>query len=102
MPKLKSASPPNQISVNLVAAHVISIGTMVMIVKEALGFADVTEALAFYGVYHREPWNQLIHFFGVPGILYSAIIFLVRQKYFHPARIATKYIPWHDVPLKKF
>jgi hypothetical protein len=79
MTKQKSASPPNQISANLVVAHVISIGTMAMIFKEASGFADVTEALAFYGVYHREPGNQLIHFFGVPGILHSSIIFLVRQ-----------------------
>ena len=28
-------------------------------------------------VYHREPRNQLVHFFGVPGILWSIIIIFV-------------------------
>ena len=41
------------------------------------GFANIDEALAFYGVYHRYGWNQLIHFVGVPGILWSTLLVLV-------------------------
>lgn len=40
-------------------------------------FEDASRALAFYGVYHRYGWNQVIHFFGVPGIVWSLMIFLV-------------------------
>lgn len=32
-------------------------------------------AMAFYGVYHRNPYNQFIHFFGVPGIIWSLLLF---------------------------
>mmetsp|Transcript_10786 Transcript_10786/g.25890 ORF Transcript_10786/g.25890 Transcript_10786/m.25890 type:complete len:475 (-) Transcript_10786:1680-3104(-) len=31
-------------------------------------------ALAFYGVYHRHPFNQLIHFVGVPIIVWTVTI----------------------------
>lgn len=55
------------------AATVVLIG---LIVKAAVGFEDASSALGFYGVYHREPWNQLIHFFGVPLILWSILIML--------------------------
>ena len=41
------------------------------------GFSNIEEALAFYGVYHRYGWNQLIHFVGVPGILWSTLLVLV-------------------------
>lgn len=64
--------------IGFLAAHGISLVALALIIKEAAAFSNVTEALAFYGVYHREPGNQLIHFFGVPGILYSGLIFLVR------------------------
>ena len=47
-----------------------------LIAKSALSFRDIYEALGFYGVYHREPWNQVIHFFGVPAIIWSLLVFL--------------------------
>jgi len=31
--------------------------------------------LAFYGVYHRDPINQVIHFFGVPAIIWGIFVF---------------------------
>jgi 2-hydroxy fatty acid dioxygenase len=45
-------------------------------VRSALtAFFDGPEpALAFYGVYHRNPWNQAIHFVGVPMILWSLLV----------------------------
>jgi uncharacterized membrane protein YGL010W len=50
---------------------------MTVVLQAALGFQDAKDALAFYGVYHREPRNQLVHFFGVPGILWSILILFV-------------------------
>lgn len=47
-----------------------------VVVKAALGFQAVSSALAFYGVYHREPLNQLIHFVGVPLIIWTLLIML--------------------------
>ena len=32
---------------------------------------DLVDQLSFYGSYHANPWNQLIHFFFVPLILWS-------------------------------
>ena len=72
------SSSSNTLTLGLILAHVISCSLIFIIVRAALNFADVSEALAFYGVYHREPWNQFIHFFGVPGIIWSFLVFLVR------------------------
>ena len=35
---------------------------------------DLLEQLAFYGSYHRNRWNQLIHFVFVPLIVVSAMV----------------------------
>lgn len=61
---------------SLLAAHAFASAGLTIVLEAAVGFRDASDALAFYGVYHREPRNQLIHFFGVPGILWSMIIFM--------------------------
>jgi uncharacterized membrane protein YGL010W len=39
------------------------------------GFSlDLLEQLSFYGAYHAEPWNQALHFFFVPALLWSAAV----------------------------
>jgi hypothetical protein len=43
----------------LILAHVFATAVCVIIIRAAVAFQDATDALAFYGVYHREPWNQL-------------------------------------------
>jgi 2-hydroxy fatty acid dioxygenase len=43
-------------------------------VRSALAFGGPEPALAFYGVYHRHPWNQAIHFVGVPMIIWTLLI----------------------------
>lgn len=35
---------------------------------------SLDDAMAFYGMYHRNGWNQLIHFFGIPAILWTMIL----------------------------
>jgi uncharacterized membrane protein YGL010W len=36
---------------------------------------SIISSLAFYGIYHRTPYNQLIHFFGVPFIIWTMLIY---------------------------
>ena len=62
---------------SLLAAHFFSLSLSCVIAKGFWEFDDAPGALAFYGVYHRYGWNQVIHFFGVPGILWSLLVFLV-------------------------
>jgi len=64
------ASSPGQ-----VASHVAMAALSAAIVAAALQFPNRQSAMAFYGVYHRDPRNQLIHFFGVPGIIWSLFVF---------------------------
>lgn len=37
---------------------------------------DLKDQLSFYGAYHSTPLNQLVHFFFVPLILWSASVWL--------------------------
>eukprot|EP00980_Cylindrotheca_fusiformis_P028493 scaffold22604_cov130-Cylindrotheca_fusiformis.AAC.15 len=51
----KDPEVSSKMTPSLLMAHVFSVVAISMIVKEALAFANVKEALAFYGVYHRHP-----------------------------------------------
>jgi uncharacterized membrane protein YGL010W len=76
-------------STSLLLAHFIC-GVIATIVVQSFGdFENSAEALAFYGVYHRYGWNQVIHFFGVPGILWSLCIFMVHVQL--PGSISVKW-----------
>ena len=66
---------PQTLTPGLAVAHAASLAILGLVVDAARSFDDATAAMAFYGVYHREPFNQLIHFFGVPLILWSMIVF---------------------------
>jgi uncharacterized membrane protein YGL010W len=68
------------ITSGLLVAHAISIFVLVLIYLAAREFDGIEETMAFYGVYHREPWNQVVHFFGVPGIIWSGLVFLAHFK----------------------
>ena len=37
--------------------------------------ASIISSLAFYGVYHRTPYNQVIHLIGVPFIIWTMILY---------------------------
>jgi len=43
-----------------------------------LSLFDVRKQLAFYGSYHSNPVNILIHIFGVPAILWSSLLLATR------------------------
>lgn len=64
-------------SVGLLVAHFLCAVISVIIVRSFWEFENAPAALAFYGVYHRYGWNQVIHFFGVPGLLWTLFIFMV-------------------------
>jgi len=65
---------PQQPTLGFLAAHGFNALIFYVCCKSAYEFEDSTRALAFYGVYHREPWNQVIHFFGVPFILWTMLV----------------------------
>jgi 2-hydroxy fatty acid dioxygenase len=67
---------PDRWTVGFFAAHAVQAAIFYHCVKSAVtDFDNAETALAFYGVYHREPWNQAIHFFGVPLIIWTMMIF---------------------------
>lgn len=43
-----------------------------------LSLFDVRKQLAFYGAYHSNPINVLIHVFGVPAIMWSSFVLATR------------------------
>lgn len=68
-------SVPDTIPLGLGVTHALFLAAFGICAKTAIEFTDPAPTLAFYGVYHRDPWNQLIHFFGVPLILWSMLVF---------------------------
>lgn len=63
-----------------VLTHILIATVFALTGAAAYGFlqaADgLVELMAFYGVYHSNPVNQLIHFFFVPGIVWTALIIM--------------------------
>lgn len=60
---------------SLIVGHVVMTAAFYICSKTCLvDFSNAESALAFYGVYHREPLNQLIHFIGVPLILWTLLV----------------------------
>jgi hypothetical protein len=37
---------------------------------------NLLDQLAFYGAYHNNRWNQLIHFVFVPSIVWTVLVWL--------------------------
>lgn len=65
---------PHSPSLSWMIAHAFNVFFVGCVISAANGFEDATEAMSFYGVYHQEPLNQLIHFFGIPMIQWSAFL----------------------------
>jgi len=61
-------------------AHIVASILFYTVIQGALSFQHINEALAFYGVYHQDPTNQIIHFFGVPCLIWSLFVFLAHLK----------------------
>ena len=70
--------PP--LTLGLIGAHMFFAAIVLLSGAAAYGFCQgengYLETMAFYGVYHSDPMNQLIHFFFVPCILWSMIIMM--------------------------
>eukprot|EP01100_Stratorugosa_tubuloviscum_P000244 TRINITY_DN104_c3_g6_i2.p1 TRINITY_DN104_c3_g6~~TRINITY_DN104_c3_g6_i2.p1 ORF type:complete len:203 (-),score=80.44 TRINITY_DN104_c3_g6_i2:18-626(-) len=45
-------------------------------VVKASSIFDLVSQLSFYASYHTNKWNILIHFFGVPAILWSSLVLI--------------------------
>lgn len=83
----------------LIASHLFALGFVLLVFSEMYRLNDVRNLLAFYGTFHQDPLNQWIHFFGVPGILWSLFLFfahlpLLGQKVI---KISGPGIPCHNV-----
>ena len=74
-------------------AHIFAAAGLTVVVQAAWGFQNAQEALAFYGVYHREPRNQIVHFFGVPGILWSMVIFMAHLPFPYLGKALEMHLP---------
>jgi uncharacterized membrane protein YGL010W len=76
MTKRSPVPPVPGMTPGFVLSHAFIAGVTVMITHAAASFDDATQTMAFYGVYHREPLNQLIHFWGVPLLVLTVFTFM--------------------------
>lgn len=76
--------------------HIFSISLMAVISQNAMKLNNVTDELAFYGVYHSDPWNKVIHFFFVPTIAWTLSIWLVHVEIL-PISISLPFLPRHRI-----
>jgi len=68
-------------SVSLLFAHAMTLAFICVWIQGILSFNTIEKALGFYGVYHQHPFNQIIHFFGVPCIKWSIFVFLAHLQF---------------------
>mmetsp|Transcript_20157 Transcript_20157/g.57197 ORF Transcript_20157/g.57197 Transcript_20157/m.57197 type:complete len:281 (-) Transcript_20157:274-1116(-) len=71
-PTVKSGGSSSAI---FIVSQVLTAVMFFLVVRASQQFHDIQDALAFYGIFHADKFNQLIHFFGVPGIIWSALMF---------------------------
>jgi 2-hydroxy fatty acid dioxygenase len=72
LPQYKSPA----MSTRLCIYHVLVTILSITVARAMLNCTDKEHAMAVYGAYHRTPWNQVIHFFGIPALLFTIFIFL--------------------------
>jgi uncharacterized membrane protein YGL010W len=72
----QSKAPQDAADGLYIAAQIAATVLTYLVAAAAAKFHNVADTMAFYGVYHREPWNQFIHFFGVPTLIWTLFIFL--------------------------
>jgi 2-hydroxy fatty acid dioxygenase len=66
---------PRQWTVSLVIYHTVLALLSWTVLRAMWNCPDKERAMAVYGAYHREPWNQVIHFFGIPALVFTLFIF---------------------------
>jgi uncharacterized membrane protein YGL010W len=76
----KSTEKQMPFSFSLIIAHLFCALISFLIIKSFFDFQNAQEALGFYGVYHQYGWNQVVHFFGVPGIVWSMLLLFIHIK----------------------
>ena len=68
-------TPGRPYDISLIVGHLFMARGFYTCAKTCvIDFQNAESALAFYGVYHREPLNQVIHFIGVPLILWTLLV----------------------------
>lgn len=61
-----------------IIGHAACVAFIGSVGRAMLARLELTEHLAFYGVYHQDPTNQLIHFIFVPTLLWSFLLLFAR------------------------
>lgn len=84
-------------SKSLLLAHAGALTVLAIMINGALNFQDITDALAFYGVYHRDPINQAIHFFSVPCMVWSTLLFTAHLKIHPTVIVKIPFAPSHSL-----
>lgn len=54
---------------------------------------SLRQELVFYGAYHHNKWNQLIHFVFVPTILFSVLVWLAYSGPYADSTQLKSYLP---------
>lgn len=84
----RSPLPPlPELTPGLLLSHAFIAGVTVVNAIAAASFEDAATTMAFYGVFHQKPWNQFIHFWGVPLLLWTVFIFMAHLPLFAAAQI---------------
>ena len=92
--------PQQQLSLFL--AWAFSAGLTAAVAAAAWNQPSAEQGMAFYGSYHQNGWNQLIHLFGVPAILFSAIVFGCHLRTPLAFQVSFLGLPRHDFSVGTF
>ena len=92
----KSHSSNRGMNVGLFCLHIFSFSLMVVIMQNASQLETINDELAFYELYHSNPWNQAIHFIFVPTIVWTLSIWFVHAELL-PISISLPFTPRHRI-----
>mmetsp|Transcript_12190 Transcript_12190/g.33035 ORF Transcript_12190/g.33035 Transcript_12190/m.33035 type:complete len:234 (-) Transcript_12190:78-779(-) len=77
--------------------NVVSAGLFAMVATAMVNTKGLDEELGFYGAYHQNPWNQLIHFVFIPCIWWSILVMLCHVPFLPASAIGLDSIGGHHI-----
>jgi len=69
-------------SASEISQNVATAGLFYVVLKAMMNTKGLEAELGFYGAYHSNPWNQLIHFIFIPCIWWSICVFTCYVPFF--------------------
>lgn len=80
-----------------IGANAVATGLFGVVSKAMINMAGLESELAFYGAYHSNPWNQLIHFVCIPCIWWSICVFLCYVPFLPGAMLGWESVGGHRI-----